>query len=252
MTEINETNISTKYKCIHCEHEIKPNARYCSKCGKIQIAETGKNDNIEIRKFFIIISIIGIYILSQYLFIQYKVFICGFYMDAAFILIVLLLLVYFRKEIKNIIGLTFFRWKKLLKYIGMQLIFSGIVYLLMLGIRKLAGIQAFNLIEPYQGFKWPLLIATISVAIFPAITEELAFRGILFNQLLKLSSGTSTIIVTGILFGLLHFSFLSYVWLIPAGFFLGWIRHRENTICYGVFCHFLHNFIMVIIDYYRF
>jgi uncharacterized protein len=247
--ENNELEILLRKKCIHCGHDIKENARYCPKCGKIQIEDTEKKDNKEIGKFLFITSIIVAFILSQYFFIECNIRIGSFTFDFVFLIIVALLVLYCRKDILNIIGFNKFRWGRLPRYLGIQILISAAVYLLCLLIQKLTQSEAQNSIEHFQQYSMPLLIATISTAVFPAITEELAFRGILFTQLLKLTSGTSTIIVTGIIFGLLHFSFLSFLWLIPVGFFFGWIRYKENTIIYGIFCHFLHNFLMVMIEY---
>jgi len=240
----------TIINCIHCSAEISAKARYCPKCGKSQTADNEKNDHSEINKFFIAFAVIAVYILSLYLIRFEDNSFNNLIIDAIFIVIVIGLAFFFWKDIKETLKFHAFRFSKMTMYLGLQLVLSGFVYLFVLILQNTTDMKNPDLLSSFSDSAYPFLIAFISIAVLPPLTEELGFRAILFNQLLKLTSGTSTVVVTGILFGLLHFNFISFVWLIPAGFFLGWVRLRENTIWYGVCCHFLHNFTMILISYY--
>jgi uncharacterized protein len=240
----------TTIKCIHCSAEISAKARYCPKCGKSQLTDDHKNVRSEINKFFIAFAVIAAYILSLYLIKFDGTSVNNILIDAIFISIVIVLAFFFWKDIKETLKFHSFSFGKLSMYLGLQAILTGLVYLLLLLIQNITEIKNPNILDSYSDSAYPFLIAFISIAVLPPLTEELGFRAILFNQLLKLTSGTSTVVVTGILFGLLHFSVISFIWLIPAGFFFGWVRLRENTIWYGVCCHFLHNFAMIMISYY--
>jgi uncharacterized protein len=96
----------------------------------------------------------------------------------------------------------------------------------------------------------PLLFAILSIGVVPAIFEELAFRGVLFHKLLKLTSLKSVIITTSILFSILHFSLISMLWLLPLGLVFGYLRARYRNLIYGMFAHFIYNSSIVIIQYY--
>lgn len=240
----------TTINCIHCSAEISAKARYCPKCGKSQLADDNNKVHSEINKFFIAFAVIAAYILSLYLIRFEGNSVNNIIIDAIFIGLVIVLAFFFWKDIKETLKFHSFRFGKLAMYLGMQAILTGLVYLLLLLLQNITDINNPDILESYSDSAYPFLIAFISIAVLPPLTEELGFRAILFNQLLKLTSGTSTVVVTGILFGLLHFNFISFVWLIPAGFFLGWVRLRENTIWYGVCCHFLHNFAMIMVSYY--
>ena len=85
---------------------------------------------------------------------------------------------------------------------------------------------------------------------FHVVFEELAFRGYLYNQLRKVTSDKNTIIATAFLFALIHFSFLSLIWIFPFGLLLGYFRKKYNTLWLGMIIHFIHNFIVLMLDYY--
>jgi membrane protease YdiL (CAAX protease family) len=98
----------------------------------------------------------------------------------------------------------------------------------------------------------PLFWAILFTAMTPPIFEELAFRGFLFNQLQKVATEKVTIIATAFIFALVHFSFISLIWILPFGLILGYIRSKYNTLWYGIAIHFIHNFIILMIDYYTY
>ena len=107
----------------------------------------------------------------------------------------------------------------------------------------------------YGGYVYldnPLFWAILFTAITPPIFEELAFRGFLFNQLQKVATEKVTIIATAFIFALVHFSFISLIWIFPFGLILGYIRSKYNTLWYGIVIHFIHNFIVLMIDYYTY
>ena len=106
--------------------------------------------------------------------------------------------------------------------------------------------------EGYAGFPNAIMWSYIFIAFVPALFEELGFRGYLFNQMLKIASPTITIIVTGFLFALMHMSFISMIWLVPFGIFLGYLRLKYNVIWLGMIVHFIHNAIVLGFDIYYF
>ena len=97
---------------------------------------------------------------------------------------------------------------------------------------------------------YPLAMAILFVGVFPAVFEELGFRGFLFNHLLRFTNPRTVIITTGILFSFIHFSFLSLGWYIPLGIFLGYLRFRYRTLWYCMLCHFVYNTTLVCIEYF--
>ncbi|WP_299098524.1 type II CAAX endopeptidase family protein [uncultured Winogradskyella sp.] len=109
-----------------------------------------------------------------------------------------------------------------------------------------------NYYETYVYLNYPLFWSIIFIAILPPIFEELAFRGFLFNQLQKIVSERITIIATAFIFALVHFSFISLLWIFPFGLVLGYLRSKYNTLWYGIVIHFIHNLIVLLLDYYMY
>ncbi|MEQ8626387.1 type II CAAX endopeptidase family protein [Ekhidna sp.] len=97
---------------------------------------------------------------------------------------------------------------------------------------------------------YPLLYSIIFVGVFPAIFEELAFRGFLFNNLKKIAGINSAIWGSAFLFALMHFSLIGIIWIFPFGLILAQIRKHHSTILYGVAAHFIHNTTVVAIEYF--
>ncbi len=107
-----------------------------------------------------------------------------------------------------------------------------------------------NYYAAYTTYENPMIWATLFIVILPPIFEELAFRGFLFNQLQKVTSTNITIILTAFIFALVHFSVVSLLWIFPFGLLLGYVRHKYNTLWLGMIIHFIHNLIVLSLDYY--
>lgn len=100
-----------------------------------------------------------------------------------------------------------------------------------------------------------LLLATLALA--PAVIEELCFRGFLFSSLLKVMPPGRTILLTSLLFGLFHVltgNTLLIERLIPStllGLVLGWIAYRTGSVLPGMAMHFVHNGLLELVGHYH-
>ena len=125
-------------------------------------------------------------------------------------------------------------------------------FLVYYGIEWLNGVLDWydeNIYEEYIYYENTLFWAILFTTIIPPIFEELAFRGFLFNEMRKVSSVQVTIIGTSFLFALVHFSLISFIWIFPFGLFLGYLRQRYNTLWLCMVAHFIHNFLVLMLDY---
>ena len=111
--------------------------------------------------------------------------------------------------------------------------------------------EAYSTIYLFYELEHPLLYAIIVMAVFPAVFEELAFRGFVFNSLKAIGGKRSAIWGSAFLFGLVHLSLLSIVWIIPFGLLLAYYRNKHSTIVYGIIGHFTHNTTVVLLEYYE-
>ena len=104
----------------------------------------------------------------------------------------------------------------------------------------------YNVFRP---FSYPKIAMLALIAIYPAIVEELAFRGILQEGLLKCIVPEQVVYVNAFLFAIIHMSLISFFWLLPFAIWLGKVRMKEGTIWYGVVIHFLFNTTACLLEF---
>ncbi|CAL2084800.1 Membrane protease YdiL (CAAX protease family) [Tenacibaculum sp. 190524A05c] len=238
--------------CKYCSKSFTNNVNFCSDCGKsLKKVNNDKSQTLS--------SIIGFYIL-----VLSFIGISGFIFDKfpqnlwveliVEVLFIAIVLGFCSSNLKEILPL--YKFPKIkrglyLKYIPFICLFSVSVYFLVNELNSLIfPNQYINIVSDYIYLNNTFLWAFIFVAILPPIFEELAFRGILYNQLSKITSLESTIIATSMLFALVHFSFISIIWIFPFGLLLGYLRNKYNSLWIPMLVHFIHNFIVLILDYY--
>lgn len=90
------------------------------------------------------------------------------------------------------------------------------------------------------------LMSLFVIAVMPAISEELIFRGGLQNLLTRwLRSPWISIAITSILFSAIHFSWYGFLSRAVLGALLGIIFHGTGNILLNMLAHFLNNAIVV-------
>lgn len=171
--------------------------------------------------------------------------------------------------------LVFFRlsgekWKSLIHYEGIQLRYIGITLLLLVfGWLIAEGLHYLNhwIIEqfPRAGFieaeialneqlkSWfdPEKQHLFPYALFifgllPAFVEELLFRGILMEKLIKVSGKPHFgVIVSALLFAALHMQAWNLLPMIALGVMLGYLYYFSKDIRYSMLLHFLYNGIQI-------
>ena len=96
------------------------------------------------------------------------------------------------------------------------------------------------------GYGWALSILLVCVQ--PAIFEELAFRGVIFSSLRRILNARETVLVSALMFMILHLAVPSFVHLFLIGLILGWMRHRTGSLYPGMVLHFTHNLLCVLAE----
>ena len=81
--------------------------------------------------------------------------------------------------------------------------------------------------------------------VFPALTEEVAFRGLLQHWLHVAVRATTAIVLASALFAAMHFSVISFPYLFAVGLLLGWMRWRTGSLWPPIVAHFLHNLVVL-------
>ena len=99
----------------------------------------------------------------------------------------------------------------------------------------------------------PLWLVLVTLALVPAVFEELSFRGFLFGSLRGVVSGAWAIVVSGVLFGVFHEVLFPGRLLTSTflGLVLGWVRWRTGSVVPCMVLHVLHNGLLLTISHQR-
>lgn len=91
------------------------------------------------------------------------------------------------------------------------------------------------------------LLALLSTAVTPALVEEFAMRGIVLGALRKHGDGFA-IIVSSLLFGLMHCNFMQIPFAFLVGLALAYSVIKTGSIWTGVVIHFINNLLSLCLD----
>jgi membrane protease YdiL (CAAX protease family) len=249
---INETN-ETGY-CRICDKKIKSYHRYCYNCGGylgFDGMRQGLHKNPALQSafsFFFIYLFVCLLVRFTDLFDEYSRL---FWVEIFLAVITLAYTVSDFRNIKQALNFRNFSFVRLTGCISLAAIASVIINIT---VSKL-NISFFGTDAGYYGryriYSMPALVMIYSIALNPAIFEELAFRGVIYNYLKSFLDERLVVIVTGFMFAIVHLSLISLFWLVPFGLLVGAMRKRFGTIWYGVVFHFTFNLIAVIFDLYK-
>jgi len=107
-----------------------------------------------------------------------------------------------------------------------------------------------NLFETLMA-KQIFIIAIIVIGIIPALTEELFFRGLILDGLKNNYSKRKAILISALLFGIIHLN----PWQFYGGFIIGlisaWICIETNSILLSIYMHFFNNVLYTITVRYK-
>ncbi|MGN1129828.1 MAG: lysostaphin resistance A-like protein, partial [Ruminococcus sp.] len=92
------------------------------------------------------------------------------------------------------------------------------------------------------------LLEIVDTAIVPAVFEEFAFRGIILNKLRKFGDNYA-IIMSAVLFGLMHGNLSQIPFAFILGLVIGFIAVKTNSIIPGILIHFFNNLFSVTMSY---
>ena len=94
-----------------------------------------------------------------------------------------------------------------------------------------------------SGLSEPALILLIGV--FPAVLEEVAFRGLVQHWLHIAIRPFHAIVLASFLFMVLHFSIISAPYIFAVGMVLGWARWKTGSLYPSMLIHFIHNLVVL-------
>ncbi|CAN5626316.1 hypothetical protein BH10BAC2_BH10BAC2_13420 [soil metagenome] len=242
------------YHCSDCNSKVKGFHRFCHNCGAYLGSDAELIDvfnNTHLRSAFIFYSI--------YLFVCLTVKYTRWFSSYDWLFFIEIFLaavtIWFawmnRASIKPVLRFNNFNPLLLLGIIALSALFSSVISITINQINVSVFRVDNSLFEPYRVYQAPIFIMIYSIALMPALFEELAFRGVLYNYFNAFLDERMVVMVTGFIFAAIHLNFFSLVWLIPFGILIGTLRRTYNTIWYGIIFHFVFNLTACLIDLYR-
>ena len=163
-----------------------------------------------------------------------------------------LFLVLFKFNVKKVLRLNKIKFKTLL-----------IIFFLVASAMPLVAV--FNFLNhflvkiifgKYEFFQIPvennlpsILISVFIVGVMAGICEEVLFRGVIQRGLERYGI-KKAIIITALLFGLMHLDFQRLFGTFLLGALMGCIVYRTNSLYGGIFAHFTNNSIVLLLGLY--
>ncbi len=95
-----------------------------------------------------------------------------------------------------------------------------------------------------------LFVSILISAVLPAIFEELLFRGIILNGLTKKFDPKTSIILSALLFMLMHGSLEQTFYQFALGLVFGCIAYYSGSVIYSIITHFFNNAIVLTLNYF--
>jgi len=242
-----------KIACTHCGAEQVENFKFCSNCGKCS-ANIVNRERKRSKKFDI-----NLKFLSGYALFTIFLLLIASLTDESFKLIVILTVLFAlvdiffavaQPSVWRLLKLDNLKVGPTLSIIGICIATGVVVSYSMDSLNLILFEESLRTMPLFYHLDYPLLGAIIFVSVSPALFEELAFRGFVYNNIKVLSGESAAIWGSTFLFAIVHFSLLSLIWIIPFGLLLAHYRKKHSTLFYGILGHFTHNTTTLLIEYY--
>jgi len=237
--------------CPHCKKTVFSLDTYCGQCGKkinLQKEKKEKSGLQLVIAFYLTYLVFAI--VSFALLTESASLITEIAIEAVFILLTILFCLFDHEKILALYNWQRINWKNLTFAFAFPVFSAIVVYYSVGWINELIFFDSNNVFYEYEEYDDTIFWVLIFYTVIPPIFEELAFRGFLFNQLRAFANVPVTILATAFIFALIHFSLVSILWIFPFGIVLGYLRYKYNTLWLGMIVHFIHNFLVVGMDYY--
>ena len=113
-----------------------------------------------------------------------------------------------------------------------------------IGVFDMFGIDANVDIDYKCDNLLEVILFYASVALLPALVEEFAFRGVIL-KIMRKHSDSLAVVVSGVMFGLMHGNFTQIPFALVVGLILAYITVKTNTLIPAMIIHFLNNSLAV-------
>ena len=103
------------------------------------------------------------------------------------------------------------------------------------------GVREMSYWATYDEVGWPWWSAALLIVAFPAIFEEIAFRGLILSGLDRLMKPREALVVQAAAFSVLHLAAAVFVSHFGIGLLFGFLRRKTGSLVPGIVLHALWN-----------
>jgi len=97
----------------------------------------------------------------------------------------------------------------------------------------------------------PFILSILVIGIIPTFTEELFFRGLILDGLKNNYSEKKAIIISSLLFGIIHFNPYQFLGAFIIGLFMAWICIKTNSILLCLYMHLFNNILSTTAEHFK-
>ena len=252
--EISGEQSAYSHQCIHCNQYIAEEARFCNHCGALQ-NEHDIEDAVKKQQRLLMLSIFFGVHLTVCLISNFTRYIRGLIplmvVDSVLSIFTLVYVILYWQELKKLFRWNHFSLAKIFSYASTAVIGAIVVNYAVKWLNRTIFDSETYYYSAFSHLKYAKLITILVVALQPALFEELAFRGVVQQGLNKVVDARQAIFISAFLFALLHMSFISFFWLMPFAYWLGYVRMKEDTLWYGVLIHFCFNTTACFLEFFE-
>ncbi len=87
------------------------------------------------------------------------------------------------------------------------------------------------------------VFAFMTMVIAAPVFEELIFRGVILDGLLKRYTPAKSIFISSLLFGIVHLNPWQFIAAFGIGLFMGWVYYKTNNLSLCILVHFVNNLV---------
>jgi membrane protease YdiL (CAAX protease family) len=251
---------STAPDCVKCGVELRAAALFCARCGtRVSAEEPEPQAAIEpvrpsVDRWHELRVVGWLYslLLATSLGFGIAYFVTptgdfGAWHTLAFGIVIFGFAVHYKNEMLALLRpLTFDRnaQRKLAIATVVQFALLGAVFYLL----EQTGIPFERITDEMQRHDYALwqLLALYSLA--PAVCEEIAFRGIIFDRLRPVLGEREAWLVQAALFSVLHLSPVIFLTHFAMGLIFGWLRMRTGSLIPGMILHAAWNAVIILLE----
>ena len=241
-------------RCDECNAVVNDTQRFCHHCGAYlgtRAVTVNVFNNTHLRRIFVFYFVYLAICLVVKNTSYFRTYDQLFWVELLLAFVTLTFAWINRDGILPILRFNNYKWWRALLLMMLAALVSCIVSYTVHEVNVTFFNVDINYFQGYRLYYLPTLVMIYSIAFMPAVFEEIAFRGVMFNNCSAFLDERLVVAVTAFLFAIMHMSLISLIWLIPFGFLLGHLRRRYNTIWYGVLFHFVFNITACVIDLYQ-